>query len=280
MIKKIISLSILFSIGINPSFAVENGEVDKGTSRVVSLYIGDIMLGCSGYIYEPRIVLTAGHCVTGQYPITKVGLANKTASPTAEKIDVQGVLIPETYTTQSPYQNDFAVLILSKPMTITNKVLLFNEEIQKNINGLNSQVKVAGYGEQNNQGTNFNTVRDAKYFFATLSHISNEINVINGPTGNVCSGDSGGPNTIIYNNQEVYLGATSHGWNQPNCGRYSGGGSRVLQFDPVYKYVDLIDKAKAMVTPAVIAQETTPVVKKKVLAKKKCIKLKNGKCKK
>lgn len=280
MIKKIIALSILFSIGINPSSAVENGEVDKGTSRVVSLYVGDIILGCSGYIYEPRIVLTAGHCVTGQYPITKVGLANKTASPTAEKIDVQGVVIPETYTAQSPYQNDFAVLILSKPMAITNKVLLLTEEIQNSIQGLNLQVKVAGYGEQDSQGTSSTTVRDAKYFFATLSNISHEINLINGPTGNVCSGDSGGPNTIVYNNQEVYLGATSHGWNQPNCGRYNGGGSRSLQFDPVYKHGDIIAKAQAIVTAAVVLQDKTPVVKKKVVVKKKCVKLKNGKCKK
>ena len=280
MIKKIIALSILLSIGINPSFAVENGEIDKGPSRVVALYIEDIMLGCSGYLYEPRIVLTAAHCVTGQYKVTKVGMPNKTASPISEKNNVESVILPDTYNRQSQYQNDFAVLILSKPFAINNNVLLLTEDIQQKIQSLNVKVKVAGYGEQNTNGTSITTTRDAHYFYATLSGILDEVNVINDAVGSVCSGDSGGPNTIIYEGKEVYLGATSHGWNQPNCGRWSGGGSKSLQFDPVYKHIALIDKAKAMVAPAVIAQDTTTVVKKKVIAKKKCIKLKNGKCKK
>lgn len=279
MIKKILTLSILLSLGINPSFAIENGEKEKDPSRVVVLYFGQEYPGCSGYLYEPRIVFTAAHCLLAPYPVTHVGLPNKNTGLSAAKVSVESVLLPDEYNKSSPYQNDFSVLILSKPILITNKIILLNEEIKNKIQNDKVQVKTAGYGEQNSSGTTRETIRDAHYLYATLLDISNEINITNPLPGSVCSGDSGGPNTIIYNNQEVYLGATSHGLNQPNCGRWSGGGSKILQFDPVYKFNTIINKAKDIVGPEVVVSEVKPTTTKTIV-KKKCIKLKNNKCKK
>jgi len=295
MIKKILLLSVLLSLGINPSFAIENGEKEKDPSRVVVLYFGQEYPGCSGYLYEPRIVFTAAHCLSAPYPVTHVGLPNQSTGLNATKVSVESFLLPDNYNKSDPYQNDFSVLILSKPILVNNKIVLLNEEIKNKIQNDKVQVKIAGYGEQDSSGTARETIRDARYLYGAILDISNEVNIENPLPGSVCSGDSGGPNTIMYNNQEVYLGATSHGFNQPNCGRWAGGGTKILQFDPVYKFNSVIDKAMAIVAPAVVVQETNSIpvakdnsiiiknkttVKKKVAIKKKCIKLKNGKCKK
>jgi hypothetical protein len=132
MIKKILALSILLSLGINPSFAIENGEKEKDVSRVVALYFGEYP-GCSGYLYEPRIVLTAAHCLIGQYTPTHVGLPNKTTGLHAEKVPIQNTLFLEQYDKLNPYQNDFAVLVLSSSILVNNNVVLLNEEIKNKI---------------------------------------------------------------------------------------------------------------------------------------------------
>lgn len=278
MIKKILTLSILLSLGVNPSFAIENGEKEKDPSRVVVLYFGEYP-GCSGYLYEPRIVFTAAHCLIYAHVPTSVGLPNKTTGLDVEKVSIQDILFADQYNKSNPYQNDFAILILSSPIKINNKIVLLNEEIKNKIQNDKIQVKTAGYGEQDSSGTARETIRDARYIYGTLLDISNEINIVNPLPGNVCNGDSGGPNTITYNNQEVYLGATSHGFNQPNCGRWAGGGSKILQFDPVYKFNTTISKAKDIVGPEIVIAIAKPTPTAKPV-KKKCIKLKNNKCRK
>jgi secreted trypsin-like serine protease len=279
MMKKIIVFMLIVFINVQPSYAVENGEKEKSPSRVVALYMGQYP-GCSGFLYEPRIVLTAAHCTVNQYPVTSVGLPNKPTGLDVERINVENVLLPENYNKQMQYENDFAILILSRPILVEGKINLLTEEIKDRINN-NVQVRVAGYGEQNSSGTTRETIRDAHYMYGTLAEISYEVKILNNATGSVCSGDSGGPNTITYNNQEIYIGATSHGWNQPNCGRWGGGGQRILIFDPVYKHINLIEKAKNIVGPSMpIIQETKTSKVVSPVIKKKCIKLKNGKCKK
>jgi hypothetical protein len=296
MIKKILALSILFSLGINPSFAVENGEKEKGISRVVALYFGEYP-GCSGYLYEPKIVFTAAHCLIGTYQPTHVGLPNQSTGLGADRVKVESILFNDQYNKANQYSNDFAILILSNPIPINNKVILLNDEIKQKIQNAQMQVKISGYGDQDSTGTARETVRDAHYFHGTIVKISDEIEISNTGVAGVCSGDSGGPNTVIYEGQEVYLGATSHGWNQSNCGKWSGGGQKTLAFDPIYKHNSLIEKAKAIIAPETVVQSINPIVvsqdkptvinkkvkvkvKKKVAIKKKCIKLKNGKCKK
>jgi secreted trypsin-like serine protease len=281
MMKKIIVFMLIVFINVQPSHAVENGEKEKGLSRTVALFVGVEYPGCSGFLYEPRIVLTAAHCTVNQYPVTHVGIPNNPTGLKAEKVSVENILYPDNYNKNMQYENDFAVLILSKPILVQGTVNLLTEEIKNKIENMNIQVKISGYGEQNSGGTTRETIRDAHYMYGTLAEISYEVKVLNNATGSVCSGDSGGPNTITYNNQEIYIGATSHGWNQPNCGRWGGGGQRVLIFDPVYKHINLIEKAKSIVGPSMpIIQETKTSKVVSSIIKKKCIKLKNGKCKK
>ena len=141
---------------------------------------------------------------------------------------------------------------MSKPIEINNKIVLLNEEIKNKIYNGQVQAKISGYGYQSPSRNEAEIVRDAHFFYGTIVNISNEIEISNNGDGGVCSGDSGGPNTIIYEGEEVYLGATSHGWNQPNCGLWNGGGKKTLLFDPVYKHVSLIDNAKLMVASVIV----------------------------
>jgi hypothetical protein len=279
MIKKILAFSILLSLGASPSFAIENGQKENNISRVVVLY-WEQQPGCSGYLYEPRIVFTAAHCLIHAHLPTYVGLPNQTAGPNAEKVSIQDILFADQYNKLSPYENDFAILILSKPIEINNKIVLLNEEIKNKIYNGQVQAKISGYGYQSPSRNEAEIVRDAHFFYGTIVNISNEIEISNNGDGGVCSGDSGGPNTIIYEGEEVYLGATSHGWNQPNCGLWNGGGKKTLLFDPVYKHVSLIDNAKLMVASVIVTKKQNTVIKNKSTIKKKCIKLKNRKCKK
>lgn len=277
MIKKILTLSILLSLGINPSFAIENGEKEKNPSRVVVLY-WEQQPGCSGYLYEPRIVFTAAHCLIYSQLPTSVGLPNKTTGLSAEKVSIQDILFSDQYNKLNPYENDFAILILSKPIEVNDKIVLLNEEIKNKIYNSQVQAKISGYGYQSPNRNMTEIVRDAHFFYGTIVNISDEIEISNNGVGGVCSGDSGGPNTIMYEGKEVYLGATSHGWNQPNCGLWAGGGQKTLLFDPVYKHDRLINDAKTMVAPVIVTKNKNVVIGNKI--KNKCVKLKNGKCKK
>lgn len=256
MTKKIIMTLMFLFIGINPSVASENGEIEKSSNRVVPLYINEKFLACSGYLYEPRIVFTVAHCFNNNHKPTHIGLPGQIAGPTAEKISFQQVIFSPAYNISRAYENDFAIIILSRPVAVPYKAGILTEEIANKINSLRLKTKVSGYGDHDLTQTTNDTVREPRYIYATLQSITNEVYLINDQKngtntspGTVCSGDSGGSNTIFYDDQEIYLGATSHGYNQPNCGRYGNSGQPSLLFDPVYEYNDLIAQAKEIVGP-------------------------------
>lgn len=278
MIKKLISSVLFLVIVAQPSFAIENGEPEKDASRTVVLYFGQEYPGCSGFLYEPKIVFTAAHCLIGPHPVTHVGMPNNPTGLNAKKIAVKEILFHDQYNKQLAYQNDFAILILSQSIPVNNKVVLLTEETQNKIIDLKPLVKVSGYGDQDKTGTSRETIREAHYFYASLTNINPEIELKNIDNKGVCSGDSGGPNTLMHEGVDIYLGATSHGWNQTNCGRWAGGGNKVLLFEPVYKFNNLINQAKNIVGPEIVMQVVKPTPTP--VAKKKCIKLKTGKCKK
>ena len=73
MRNKLILVLSIFSLylfqSLIPANAIENGDSAINHPRVVSMYFAnpynanDLFPNCSGWLYSPRIVFTAGHCV-------------------------------------------------------------------------------------------------------------------------------------------------------------------------------------------------------------------------
>lgn len=264
-----------------PAYSIENGSDDLGNERLVPIYKGQYsetsVLTCSGFLYAPDIVFSAGHCFitpgSGDSDFF-VGEPGKPASQPNKKIKVVDRFVPFDMDDIN-YNNDFAILILESPLSQIEPARIISADKLSQAIKINSEVKISGYGFYSNtcfqhapncvgvsglesKRARLDMPRVPKKLIARLSteeQLKNKVNIFksNGYEVNaqffegtsVCSLDSGGPNTVVIDNIELYIGPTSRVASANACGMGGGElpGGGYSTFYPATNFAELIEQS-------------------------------------
>jgi hypothetical protein len=208
-------------------------------AALVDLYAkGQLIAACSGAVISPLVVLTAGHCVTGEPGAIPDGWVVTAPYAGKQPVKVAGSAVYDWAggtSTIVPTQHDLGVLFLDSEIMLQSYPTLSQTE-------LTDGTQVVNLGRINN-GTLSTTdlyasppvaVSDGSEVMPPFPYDYSAMDVIE-------SGDSGGPDEVV--------GMTPHLIVAVNSGE--GGGSEVLaRTDPIYAWIEM--EIQTHVTPPVI----------------------------
>jgi hypothetical protein len=242
----------------------------------------------SGYLYSPRIVFSAAHSnysfdksgkrILREPGLITVGKPNSAASDKTGRVKVIKTFVGDySQTANIRGLNDFIVYVLEKDLVSIEPGKLLTAEIEKELVAAETEVSMHGYGEyqdrcaanesppckedrSNPKKRTSEFPRSPKgsmklvapsYFpwlqSPRLEDLAEET-LLSDNLG--CSGDSGGPVTVLFEGESIYLGTTPLSFGASyHCG---GGSSRTTTqpfgfFSPVYKHLDLIEAAETFI---------------------------------
>jgi secreted trypsin-like serine protease len=290
-VKKMLSAFLLFSLcfGINqPAHAIMGGESAKGDDRIVPIYAfngNNKYMACSGYLFAPRIVITAAHCMfkpfttKARWPDRNmyVGPPGKVVNERArDHLQAEKVFWYKDYDGIRPkgrYDNkDFAVIVLKKPASKVSWARMQTKaEYQKWRDNLGSAT-VGGYGyssyaERSRPYTNFKYPRKLTLPFATFEHWNEAVWVRDGvdifgqneetyeeagwmfiskELGTTCDGDSGA-GFYIEGKRDIYVGLNAWARGSHNCEKHNSWSpwGALNRVDPIHNHEKLLRQAIA-----------------------------------
>ena len=169
-VVKVICLSIV-AILFTPTaaLAIKDGESAAGHPRIVALYFQlsptrpTPIQSCTGFLYSPRIVFTAAHCVHDGQRMRdmialrpdqmRVGVPGARSGPSAKKVSVERIFTKPGYRFYDTnggysYTNDFAVLVLEKPLRKVAKAKLASSQLLEELILKKAKVTTGGYGQK------------------------------------------------------------------------------------------------------------------------------------
>ena len=295
----VMAMSALIFSSVPVSQAALNAQVNLDNPRVVPIFGQDgpsevrLMAGWSGFLYSPRIVLSAAHShyrfdnngnrILIEPAFITVGKPNSSAKDAEGRAKVIKTFVADF----TQMGNDFIVLVLDRDLVTVSPAKLMTAEIEAELVNARSEVVFHGYGEYRdrcapgeknpckkdwnnlNQRTselprivrmNLAPLSDS-YFSWLTGNQRTELRetVISNPQG--CPGDSGGPITTAYKGDLLYLGQGLAGANVYACG---AGDAKSKEndpnsfgwFSPIYKHLDLLKEAEAFVAQQVTAKKS------------------------
>lgn len=281
----LLSISLLGLISIPNSQASLGGVEDYSNPRIVPMYNDSKSdwVGYSAFLYSPRILFTVAH---GEYyfdnngnridrsPInTFAGLPNSKAEYGAPRVRVIKRIISKTYRFNNATLGDFAVFVLEKDLADVEPVALLTPEIEAELVAQNATVNLHGYGAYSDscalgqappcmtdiqERSKFPRLITAKLYSLNQveeivgykrPQLKGSLTYFRAGKENLCSGDSGGSNTIMYKGKMLYLTVTGNGMNAYGCGAsgsFDGVGG-ILYSSPIYDHLDIIKEAEDFV---------------------------------
>jgi len=235
---KRVLLSLITAIGliftVTPAIAIENGEVAIGGPVVGLSFGGGYGSFCSGAMLEPRIVVTAHHCIptAGYDPdflskwsitVSLPGIVlNNLVSDRANVLQI--VTKPEFWTMGACANgfcddlDDVALLIIDRDFPVSTNLKIASAEDLARFRLDRAPVITYGYGLTRYDKSSFTPM-------SLTAHLEEPnpggwgeftFNISVEGNQNVCSGDSGGPTYVVDGGLMYYLGPTS-GTRRPSC---------------------------------------------------------------
>ena len=274
-----LSASLLFSLNSHSiSHSVENGIIVSNDENAVYLNDGSP----NAFLYKPQIAFTSAHSHEqwgeGELVLT---------TSSGRKVKVEKLLISPGYRDRvftpkdisegkaiASRLSDFAVLILSEPIPMTKPVELLKPEQVEEVIRNSEPVYSIGYSYFDSSRTRDGRGRQLqakmiskdsaneiykKYYEnyhpnwgpkgASFELIDVQI-THTATDGSGCDGDSGSGYFIKRSDTKIYIGpGGAHSVGVPNCGKpgYFGEYGNAFAIEPVYKHLDLIREAEAIV---------------------------------
>jgi hypothetical protein len=231
----VLLLALVCVAGQSSAQAIENGAIATGEPVVGLFYEGSQTIFCSGAVVEPRIVVTAHHCIPNAGEDSDFYLNRKLlVSYPGEEItfDVGNkARVIEIVTKKEKWLvgicangfcddlDDIAFLILDRDYPVPENLKIATQLDLERFQTSKAQVVTYGYGRVS---YNELSTRVPQKLSANLEAPNQEgfgakaFNVAVKGNQNVCSGDSGGPTYALDGDFIYYLGPTS-GTRRPSC---------------------------------------------------------------
>jgi secreted trypsin-like serine protease len=296
MNKKLVAflsiLSLSLSVLLIPANAIENGESALNHPRIVSMYFtidsrpNEIWPSCSAWLYSPRIVFTAAHClydgsvrpkkVLRTPSNTYVGLpgALKTFKRSEIFAKASNIFVYDTfdfyYATAGgslSYKDDFAAVVLEKPLANVEVAKLASKEFLSELIAKNEFIETGGYGYHNNSRqvlegdepkkakfqlipfeTGMRTVNEFKQkWFRNYFQEDAAFVKISKNGAAPCDGDSGSSYFYNENGKYTHMGVTMGMIGTPNCGIDPWTENPVGVFRPIYFDMEIVKLAEKYV---------------------------------
>jgi hypothetical protein len=293
-----LGLSACLTLVALPATASFDSPVNLENPRVVPIFVSMAdRAGWSGYLYSPRIVFSAAHSnyrfdnsgnrIPVEHASITVGKPNSAASDKTGRVKVIKIFVGDYKTSTVGGLNDFIVYVLEKDLISIAPGKLLTANIEKELVAAQSEVKMHGYGEYQDRCApsesppckeDFNDPKKrtselprsptgsmklvAPTYFSWLegSQLRDLANETLLSDNLACSGDSGGPVTVLYKGESIYLGTTPLGFTP---GYYCGAGTSRTKskpagfFSPVYKHQDLINAAENFIKAGTISSSNS-----------------------
>jgi hypothetical protein len=280
MKKRAILVAIALILIPTPSSASLNGKEDYSEPRIVAMSMSSSINGSpwangSGYLYSPRIVFAAGHIKDNnefkQFYVSQPNQKLKSGMPVVKVIKM---FFPNTYDMKI-HKDDFAILILEKPLVTVGVPTLINEELLAQAIAAKIPMKSLGFGAYQDvcaelkvpapcefgsdrtslvprsiEMTPWSSLEIKDKFGRYDTEVADHLFLTTPYKGGPCGGDSGGSTTVSIDGKNYYVGTVASGhWNAYACGQSGGSqvGDTIGFTAPVYKFLDLIKVAEEYV---------------------------------
>jgi secreted trypsin-like serine protease len=274
----IITLATLLFTPV-PAHAIKDGVSAKDHPRIVALYFkgqsdwNTPLQTCTGFLYSPRIVLTAAHCVhnglkrPNKVPLKPsmmwIGAPGALTGTTAKRFNVEKIFSQKGFELNNnrvySYKNDFAVMVLESPLSPVKEAKLATKEEIETYIAEGRMVTTGGYGGTSatdlNQGdpsrkaypmkasfklipfdTGMQSVQERMRMWNRNYYQSDAVSFMRYEEGTAhpCNGDSGSGYFMESNGVFTYLGIT---WSavHPLCEK--GDPANMAKFKPSSGYV-------------------------------------------